>query len=180
MYNRQAHARTTITLVLLCIFGWRANAQTHCVCLFVSYSFCHSSLLSLSLSISETNSYIEYDYKRQRCAYIYMWATRFSNRFSFLLPSSSRVFFSSTLQSLFFCHLVKHTYTQSKAMKEKNQLGNNLLDFSFFLSFVLFFVSFVTQIYNSKKRKTHPITTITNTDDLYTGIDDARRRMRLH
>jgi hypothetical protein len=148
------------------------------VCLFPILSVTPHFSLSLSLSVKQTHTLSMTT--SDNGVHIYMWATRFSNRFSFLLPSSSRVFFSSTLQSLFFCHLVKHTYTQSKAMKEKNQLGNNLLDFSFFLSFVLFFVSFVTQIYNSKKRKTHPITTITNTDDLYTGIDDARRRMRLH
>jgi hypothetical protein len=166
MYNRQAHARTTITLVLLCIFGWRANAHIHCVCLFVSYSFCHSS--SLFLSISETNSCIEYDYERQRCTYICGQPVFLTDFLSCFLHRLAFFFFYSSI-SLLLPSRKTHAYTKKRISSEIAYL----ISFSFFRSFV-------TQIYNSKKRKTHPITTITKTDDLYKGIDDVRRQMRLH
>ncbi len=58
-----------LSLLLLCVFGWRAH--THGVYLFVSFSLSIAPHLSLSIS-PKKNSCIAYDYARRRCVHVYV------------------------------------------------------------------------------------------------------------
>jgi hypothetical protein len=100
-------------LLLLRIFGW----CMHTLCMFVCFLF--SFRRSSSPSITKKDSCIEYDYERQRCACICAQLVFLADFLSCFLHLLLLSFSSSTLQSLFICHLVKYTRTKQNSDERK-------------------------------------------------------------
>ena len=146
------------------------------MCMFVCFlSFSVPSHLFLSLSITERNSCVEYDYERHRCGAHAFISYPFSGWFSFFLLFHHHHHLLLLLLRLvvsFFSLLLPsyHTLTHNVHWWRSERISFALeIAWMIFFSLSLSFVSppFLLKYTMARKRKTHPIRTITKSDDLW-------------